>query len=215
MTWVRFVMSPLNSIDEILDDIRQGRMVVIMDDEDRENEGDLIMAATKVRPEDVNFMARYVNSRTGATRSSCRRSPRHLRVPSTFSTGSGCTRWTCRLPMRSGSFHAGARVRKTWLRPWRIAASLSSGEGESLTPRQAALVSARHPAITRRAAWSRLESPSSRRRRRGLPAWCRACPVGTRGRLFSSPALQAAFSSRPSSRLSRRSPRRSIPWVCA
>ena len=59
MTWVRFVMSPLNSIDEILDDIRQGRMVVIMDDEDRENEGDLIMAATKVRPEDVNFMARY------------------------------------------------------------------------------------------------------------------------------------------------------------
>lgn len=52
-------MSPLNSIDEILDDIRAGRMVVIMDDEDRENEGDLIMAATHVRAEDVNFMARY------------------------------------------------------------------------------------------------------------------------------------------------------------
>ena len=52
-------MNALNSIDEILDDIRQGRMVVIMDDEDRENEGDLVMAATKVRPEDVNFMARY------------------------------------------------------------------------------------------------------------------------------------------------------------
>jgi 3,4-dihydroxy 2-butanone 4-phosphate synthase/GTP cyclohydrolase II len=52
-------MSALNSIDEILDDLRQGRMVVIMDDEDRENEGDLIMAASKVRPEDVNFMARY------------------------------------------------------------------------------------------------------------------------------------------------------------
>jgi 3,4-dihydroxy 2-butanone 4-phosphate synthase/GTP cyclohydrolase II len=49
----------LNTIEEILDDIRQGRMVVIMDDEDRENEGDLVMAATKVRPEDVNFMARY------------------------------------------------------------------------------------------------------------------------------------------------------------
>ena len=43
-------MSSLNSIDEILDDIRQGRMVVIMDDEDRENEGDLVMAASKVRP---------------------------------------------------------------------------------------------------------------------------------------------------------------------
>jgi 3,4-dihydroxy 2-butanone 4-phosphate synthase/GTP cyclohydrolase II len=52
-------MNQLNSIDEILDDIRRGRMVVIMDDEDRENEGDLIMAATMVRPEDVNFMARY------------------------------------------------------------------------------------------------------------------------------------------------------------
>ncbi len=52
-------MGHLNSIDEILEDLRQGRMVVIMDDEDRENEGDLVMAATKVRPEDVNFMARY------------------------------------------------------------------------------------------------------------------------------------------------------------
>ena len=52
-------MGSLNTIDEILDDIRQGRMVVIMDDEDRENEGDLVMAASKVRPEDVNFMARY------------------------------------------------------------------------------------------------------------------------------------------------------------
>ncbi|OGT19518.1 MAG: 3,4-dihydroxy-2-butanone-4-phosphate synthase [Gammaproteobacteria bacterium RBG_16_57_12] len=49
----------LNSIEEIIDDIRQGRMVILMDDEDRENEGDLIMAAACVRPEDVNFMARY------------------------------------------------------------------------------------------------------------------------------------------------------------
>jgi 3,4-dihydroxy 2-butanone 4-phosphate synthase/GTP cyclohydrolase II len=49
----------LNSIDEILADLRQGRMVIIMDDEDRENEGDLLMAASSVRPEDINFMARY------------------------------------------------------------------------------------------------------------------------------------------------------------
>jgi 3,4-dihydroxy 2-butanone 4-phosphate synthase/GTP cyclohydrolase II len=49
----------LNTIDEILEDIRAGRMVVIMDDEDRENEGDLVMAATMVTPEDINFMARY------------------------------------------------------------------------------------------------------------------------------------------------------------
>ena len=51
--------SALNSIAELLDDIREGRMVVLMDDEERENEGDLIMAASKVRPEDINFMARY------------------------------------------------------------------------------------------------------------------------------------------------------------
>ena len=47
-----------NTIPELLEDIRAGRMVVILDDEDRENEGDLIMAAEKVRPEDINFMAR-------------------------------------------------------------------------------------------------------------------------------------------------------------
>ena len=49
---------PFNTIPEILEDIRAGRMVVIVDDEDRENEGDLIMAAEKVRPEDINFMVR-------------------------------------------------------------------------------------------------------------------------------------------------------------
>ncbi len=51
--------STLNTIPELLEDIRAGRMVVVMDDEDRENEGDLIMAASKVRPEDINFMARF------------------------------------------------------------------------------------------------------------------------------------------------------------
>jgi 3,4-dihydroxy 2-butanone 4-phosphate synthase/GTP cyclohydrolase II len=52
-------MAAFNTIDEILEDLRRGKMAVIMDDEDRENEGDLIMAAECVRPEDVNFMARY------------------------------------------------------------------------------------------------------------------------------------------------------------
>ena len=49
----------LDPIEEIIADIAAGKMVILMDDEDRENEGDLIMAAEKVRPEDVNFMARY------------------------------------------------------------------------------------------------------------------------------------------------------------
>src|SRR5258707_1892030 len=52
-------MAAFNTIDEILEDLRRGKMAVIMDDEDRENEGDLIMAAECVRAEDVNFMARY------------------------------------------------------------------------------------------------------------------------------------------------------------
>jgi 3,4-dihydroxy 2-butanone 4-phosphate synthase/GTP cyclohydrolase II len=49
----------LNTIPELIEDIAAGKMVVMMDDEDRENEGDLIMAASKVRPQDINFMARY------------------------------------------------------------------------------------------------------------------------------------------------------------
>ena len=48
-----------NSIEEIIADIRDGKMVIIMDDEDRENEGDLIIAASKIRAEDINFMATY------------------------------------------------------------------------------------------------------------------------------------------------------------
>lgn len=46
-----------NSIEEAVEDIRQGKMVVVIDDEDRENEGDLLMAAEKVTPESINFMA--------------------------------------------------------------------------------------------------------------------------------------------------------------
>ena len=49
----------LNSIEEIIDDTRQGKMVILMDDEGRENEGDLIIAASMVRPDDINFMARF------------------------------------------------------------------------------------------------------------------------------------------------------------
>jgi len=51
--------SGLDGSDTIVAAIRAGEMVVILDDEERENEGDLVMAATKVRAEDVNFMAKY------------------------------------------------------------------------------------------------------------------------------------------------------------
>ncbi|MCI0525995.1 MAG: 3,4-dihydroxy-2-butanone-4-phosphate synthase, partial [Nitrospira sp.] len=49
----------LNTIEEAIEDIRVGKMIIVVDDEDRENEGDLTCAAEKVTPEIVNFMARY------------------------------------------------------------------------------------------------------------------------------------------------------------
>ncbi len=49
----------LNTIPELIEDIREGRMIVLIDDEDRENEGDLVMATSKVRPEDINFMSHH------------------------------------------------------------------------------------------------------------------------------------------------------------
>lgn len=69
----------MNKIEDIIDDIRQGKMVVILDDEDRENEGDIIMAATHVQPEHINFMARYARGLIclTLTRERCQR----LRLP--------------------------------------------------------------------------------------------------------------------------------------
>ena len=49
----------LNTAEELINDIRLGRMVVLMDDEDRENEGDLVIAAECVTPQDINFMATH------------------------------------------------------------------------------------------------------------------------------------------------------------
>ncbi len=81
----------LNSIEELIDDFRQGKMVVLMDDEDRENEGDLIIAADKVRPEDINFMARYARGLIclTLTRERCQQLKLPLMVE-TNSTPFGC-----------------------------------------------------------------------------------------------------------------------------
>ncbi|HET9155171.1 MAG TPA: 3,4-dihydroxy-2-butanone-4-phosphate synthase, partial [Myxococcaceae bacterium] len=46
-------------VDRAISDIRKGRMVILTDDEDRENEGDLVMAAEKVTPQAINFMAKF------------------------------------------------------------------------------------------------------------------------------------------------------------
>src|SRR5690625_3142080 len=51
--------SPFNTIEEAIEDIRNGKMVIVVDDEDRENEGDFLMAADKVTPEAINIMVKY------------------------------------------------------------------------------------------------------------------------------------------------------------
>jgi len=52
-------MSEFYTIEEAIKDIKEGQMVIVIDDPDRENEGDLLMAAEKVTPEDINFMAKF------------------------------------------------------------------------------------------------------------------------------------------------------------
>jgi len=55
-------MTPQSAFTDVptaIEEIRAGRMVVVVDDEDRENEGDLTLAAEKVTPESINFMAKY------------------------------------------------------------------------------------------------------------------------------------------------------------
>ncbi len=51
--------TPFNSIEDAIKDIKKGKLIVLVDDEDRENEGDLVMAAGKVTPQAINFMAKH------------------------------------------------------------------------------------------------------------------------------------------------------------
>lgn len=53
------IENAFSDIEDIIADIREGKMVIMVDDENRENEGDLLMAAEKVRPEDINYMATH------------------------------------------------------------------------------------------------------------------------------------------------------------
>jgi len=52
-----FPATPFSTVEEAIEDFRNGKMLVVVDDEDRENEGDLTMAAEKITPEAINFMA--------------------------------------------------------------------------------------------------------------------------------------------------------------
>ncbi len=83
-----------NTIEEAIEDLNDGRMVVVVDDEDRENEGDLVMAASKATPEAINFMIRYARGLVCAPLTSQR--VRELDLPQmvTNNTDSHCTAFT-------------------------------------------------------------------------------------------------------------------------
>ena len=74
-----------SSIEEILEDLRYGAMVIVVDDENRENEGDLQMVAEKVTPEDINFMAQHARGLIclSLTKSRCESLKLPLMVPDT------------------------------------------------------------------------------------------------------------------------------------
>ncbi len=92
---------PFSTVPELLDEIRAGRMVVILDDEARENEGDLIMAAQFVRPEDVNFMAREARGLIclPMTEERCRR----LRLPPMVDDNRAPHRTACPVSIEAAS----------------------------------------------------------------------------------------------------------------
>ena len=100
-----------NTIEEALKDLNQGRMVVVVDDEDRENEGDLIMAASKVTPEAVNFMIRHARGLVCAPLTSKR--VRELDLPPmvTRNTDSYCTAFTVSVDFGSCSTGISAHER--------------------------------------------------------------------------------------------------------
>lgn len=94
----------LNSTEEIIADIRQGKMVIIMDDEDRENEGDLLMAAEQITPEAINFMARYGRGLICLTLSKerCRQLRLPLMVNSSENGASHATNFTVSIEAAEG-----------------------------------------------------------------------------------------------------------------
>jgi 3,4-dihydroxy 2-butanone 4-phosphate synthase/GTP cyclohydrolase II len=83
---MREVRADFATVEEAVEDIRQGRMIVLVDDEDRENEGDLAMAAEKITPEAINFMAKYARGLICLTLTEERCDELHLPLMSPINT---------------------------------------------------------------------------------------------------------------------------------
>ncbi len=91
-----------SSVEEIVADLRIGKMVIIVDDEERENEGDLLMAADKVTPEDINFMAKYGRGLICLTLTQSRCSLLRLPLMATHNTGLEETNFTVSIEASEG-----------------------------------------------------------------------------------------------------------------
>jgi len=91
-----------NNIDGAIDDIAKGKMVILVDDEDRENEGDLCMAAEKVTPEAINFMAKYGRGLICLSLTPERVEDLKLPMMTTENTSSFCTAFTVSIEAKKG-----------------------------------------------------------------------------------------------------------------
>jgi len=91
-----------NTIEEAIEDIRKGKMVILVDDEDRENEGDLTMAAEAITPEAINFMAK--NGRGLICLSLTAERVEHLQLPmmTTDNTSAFGTAFTISIEAKKG-----------------------------------------------------------------------------------------------------------------
>jgi len=87
-------MTTFHNIDEALDDIRAGKFVILVDDEDRENEGDLVMAAASVTPQAINFMAKHARGLICLTLTADRADQLHLHPQTTENTAPFGTAFT-------------------------------------------------------------------------------------------------------------------------
>jgi len=90
------------TVEEAVEEIRQGRMIVLVDDEDRENEGDLTMAAEKISPEAINFMSRYGRGLICLTLTEQRCDELHLPLMSPINTSVHGTAFTEAIDARVG-----------------------------------------------------------------------------------------------------------------
>lgn len=92
----------LDRIEDLIEDLRQGKMVILVDDEDRENEGDLIMAASHVTPQAINFMAKYARGLICLTLTPQRCEQLHLPLMVRDNQSPYATNFTCSIEAAQG-----------------------------------------------------------------------------------------------------------------